>query len=265
MKILFITAFIVFGHGLAYAQFDPNCYYPKIGTEIDTIYGSKNEQQPGSYMMSLHRLPDEGYNRTRIYWFPVHENNSQTFKTGPDFNLRNLDGIKQFGLPDIGKGAGKIIKYGHFRSPRYLDMLVFNQDTRFDTIFWADENGSYDTARYTTFNFTKQGKYGYFQSLLYPSYTGYFTSDTVEDIVTGGTVLYTDFREDDTSYLLLYKGGETLFQKGKIAYPDSAISLGNVRFPETTSFIVEGDFRGTGRKDVITYTQNSNRQFDLFF
>jgi len=71
MKILFITAFIVFGHGLAYAQFDPNCYYPKIGTEIDTIYGSKNEQQLGSYMMSLPRLPDEEYNSIGIYGLPV--------------------------------------------------------------------------------------------------------------------------------------------------------------------------------------------------
>ncbi len=38
--------------GSVYAQFDPNCYYPTVGKprEIDTIYGSYDQQMLSSYL-----------------------------------------------------------------------------------------------------------------------------------------------------------------------------------------------------------------------
>jgi hypothetical protein len=266
MKKLVLLVSVVFGYGLAYGQFDPNCYYPKIGEEIDTIYGSKNEQQLGSYMMSLPRLKDEEYNRIGVYGLPGHIDKYTTFKTGPGFDLHKLDGIKEFGLPDIGKGAGKIIRYGHFRSPKYRDMIVFNIDTQRDTIYWADDNGEYDSSRYTSLEspITPDSGGLFHFATINPSYIEYFTSDTVMDIVTGGGTGYLDYSKN-RSYLFLYKGGEHLYNQGIRAYPDSTLELGNLRSPESSVGIIPGDFRGVGRNDVIIYKQNKQRFSDLFY
>lgn len=268
MKITVIIAFIVFGYGLAFAQFDPDCYYPKIGAEIDTIYGSKNNQEVGRGFDTVSRFVGDDYARVgTIGSLPSYDKGFKTFKTGPDFDIRNFQGVETLGGLDAMNYTDRSVSYGHFRSPKYVDMIVTRDPSDSpDTIYWADDSGKFSRERYTTFSSNMpvdSGFVGMFYGLR-PSYVTYLTTDTVEDIVVGWGVAHVDDSKN-RFYLLLYKGGSSLYAQGKLAIPDSILELGNLNSFENSCYIEAGDFRGTGRKDAIVYRQNKKLLNDLCF
>ncbi len=266
MKILLIIAFIVFGYGLAFAQFDPDCYYPKIGEEIDTIYGSKNNQELGRGFDTVSRFLGDDYARVgTIGSIPGYDKGFKTFKTGPDFDIRNFQDVETLGGLDAMNYTDRSVRYGHFRSQKYLDMIVSKLSGYSpDTIYWADDSGRYDRERYTSFvsPLTVDSGYSWDITGVRPSYVTYMTTDTVEDIVMCGVLFHADDSKSKY-YLLLYKGGSALYEQGHHALPDSFLELGHL--DDVASGIEAGDFRGTGQKDAIIYRRNKKGFNDIMF
>ena len=235
------------------SAFDPNCYQPKIGTPgvVDTIYGAHEGEYLGAGMLNIGPYPDSSYGRMScLLSYPDSLFNS-VFRTGPSFNLHKLNVLGHFNINQA------ILRRGHFRSPKYSDILVAdlkngNTPAR---IYWQDDQGNYDSSRYTILLSAVKGKVYNDYSAMLP-YTTHISSDSVEDIVYMTVIVDTDTGRGVT-YLLYFKGGKTLYDQGRTAISDSAKSLESlVPNPKTTS---QGDFRGVGRNDIIF--EDSHRNF----
>jgi hypothetical protein len=228
--------------------FDKNCYQPRIGIEIDTLYGDTAGQNLGIFFMQM--PPREGENYGDVIFGGERDNISYltAVKTGPDFNLHNLQIRQKMNFKAVSA------KFGHFHDRHHMDMLVD------DYIFWADDSGFYDSSRKTRLDFCVTYP-PYEASISLKSYKTYLTSDTVEDIVLGFIKYhYTDSNGVDSAhyYLTLYKGGSKLFNAGSVACEDSSAYV----FESDTYFEVsQGDFRGSGRQDLIAISLSSHDYF----
>lgn len=238
--------------------FDPNCYFPHLGVpgEIDSIVGSYQNQGLGGNLQNIG--PEKGGSYGRILMSGLEKAdasfdfNNSTFATGHQFDLHNLSDVKEALLPIIHAEKGTW-RYGHFRSMKYKDLLTYIGN---GAIYWADDNGDYDTSRYTKLTYTgdTDGN-GVYYSALNP-YSALLSNDTVEDIIFSKNIFNTD-----TILLLHFRGGEQLFEKGKRANQDSMISIqyyvkDKGRF---TSFLgTQADFRGSGRQDLIVADMFNN-------
>ncbi|HEY6170776.1 MAG TPA: hypothetical protein VIX80_00825 [Candidatus Kapabacteria bacterium] len=257
MKIVVIVISILFAVS-AHAQInsaalDDACYQPLVGEGVDTIYGSKNGGLLGLQVMNMGPWLDESYGRVGTFGLPGHTAQFSTFKTGTDFDLHDLKEVESFGNIDLYGVHKSQIRFCHFRSQKIRDLLIHKTDE--EKIYWADENGKFDSSRYTILTSPKQGEYGFSMRYLNPSYTGYFTSDTVEDIIQGG---YTWSDTDaDTTFIFLYRG-TNLFNQGKLALPDSILSLGVITSHDYSYAVKMGDFRGVGRNDLIVRGHDSS-------
>jgi hypothetical protein len=267
LRIFSIPAILVgFLPALAAAQagsaaFDPNCYFPRIGVpgEIDTIYGSYDGQGLGDGMMNIGPSDGDPYGKMRCI---LNGNYADTgivdsvFTTGPSFNLHHLNTKGTFPF--------QITRRGHFRSPRYLDILSFEITKRGDTIpyriYWQDEQGNFDTNRYTDLRANLKGYIVYDYSWMLP-YSSQFSSDTVEDIIATVAALKNDTGTHFNSFMLYFKGGEQLKQKGMVAFSDSIVPIGD---PITFGGLLHGiggiqaDFRGVGRNDLLLEDEYHN-------
>ena len=133
----------------------PNCYQPVIGTPgvIDTIYGSYKNQQLGGYVKNLWPDKDNSYGNIIItsdsnFFNPPF----LTYKSGADFNLHKLISSGTFNLGAyrdsfnvVPVDPRNLIKRGHFHSKKYDDLL-FDMQGRWPRIYWADDNGKYDSS-----------------------------------------------------------------------------------------------------------------------
>src|SRR5205085_10570763 len=105
-----------------------------------------------------------------------------------------------------------------------------------------------DSGRYTrVFPFNNR-------HLSYP-YVAKLTSDSVDDIIMSVDHLHHDIRPD-SSYIALVKGGQALFDQGKIAKLDDTVLWGHEPYGPNLDtlqrFPFQGDWRGVGRADLIT-------------
>jgi hypothetical protein len=240
----------------AQGPFDSACYRPDLGNpdEFDTIYGGSAYQHLGQNLAILPPLKDDGYDRLVFLGMPKNMLFLSEIKTGSNFDLHSLSIIKN---SKIDRVPG--YRWGHFRSPKYLDLLEDGSsggdgEGRNPKIYWADDNGDFDTSRYTLippYPNMGGGAAGY----LFHAYAAYLSSDTVEDIV---------FSLDrygipiDTLFIAYVKGGQQLYDKGKFAYWDDKIfwgypdgSAGALRLDSNYRFCTQGDWRGVGREDLI--------------
>ena len=256
MKILVIVGFVLFSFGLAYAQFDPNCYYPVIGVDIDTVYGSKNEQMLGDNIVNLGQRNGDNYGMIGVYGLPGHLGKFSTFSSGPDFNSHQLKNVKEFPL-ELGGSKYWSYQFGHFRDREHIDLFTFNGAGR---IFWSDEEGNFDTSRYTVLGSDLPQPP---QSLLtfdqLSPYITYLTSDTIEDILLMGYQVTIDHQ--DSMYLFLYRGGQVLYSSGQKAVQDSIYNLGSLGIDLLSRGGYYADYRGTGREDAILEDDNINMYF----
>ena len=226
---------------------DSDCYFPQIGdpTEMDTIVGSdSNQDLGGSGIKNMGTKPDGSYGNMFIGNLSPTVALAQV-ETGPNFNLHKLKASAQK-LPSTGNNRISIdfCTFGHFRDQAHIDM--FNG---WDGIYWADDNGNYDSTRFT---FLENNLYGDNGDLNFIApFAGYFTSDTVEDIIDG---FATDWRPDysqDTGYLEIFKGGAPLYQKDTAFEDTSCVLFRNVLHVYLNRNIIKGNFRGTGRDDLL--------------
>jgi len=235
--------------------FDPDCYAPHIGTpgEVDTIVGNYSNAPIGVGLKNIGPKKGESYGRMMMSGLQSNADSLNTFATGHDFNLHKLSDIEGPPVPGLYGGQWR---YGHFHSMKYKDILYLNTDAgRAPIIYWADDNGNYDTSQYTKlYDSRDQTGYqvAYARGLTIP-YSTYITSDTVEDILCGS-----DGGPQDSLNILFYKGGEKLFSQGKKAIEDSAIFLTRYTNIRTFLYPAEGDFRGTGRADLIISDSHDN-------
>ncbi len=226
---------------------DPKCYFPTVGKpgEIDTIYGGFAEQKLGSELYGLGATKTEPYNHLIIGGLPETAPFLGAVKTGPGFNLHDMKASKAEKLPFP---TGTEFFFGHFRSTDKLDILY---DPRHPQIYWPDDNGEYDSDRFTRLRFQNEGDIvGGFSGLgIYPVDV---TGDGIDDIIIGTNTFHTDDSKD-SFYVEFWEGGQKLFDKGDTAYSDSqAVTWKVFKTPqERRDYCIWGDFRGTGRKDAV--------------
>ncbi|MFI5263124.1 MAG: T9SS type A sorting domain-containing protein [Candidatus Kapaibacterium sp.] len=259
--ILLVFAFIDIAKAqISSAAFDPNCYQPVIGTPgvVDTIYGSKNGQELGSYIKNIGAKKGESNGSIIIgSGFGVPFVTYPIFQSGPNFNLHNLNAVDTFNLGYLVHPYN-LVKRARFRSSQYTDMLFTMGSSRFaPRIYWADDQGKYDSTRYTELQSPITGTkgVGYNQINVYSTH---LTSDTVEDIIFG-IYVFNSSQTLDSVFFLFFKAGDKLHKQGKIAFADSIAFLDTI--VQATRNCSQGDFRGTGREDLIA----SNGVGDIFF
>ena len=244
-----IIAIIIFFFFLSTAQlcaqvspaFDPKCYLPRIGVpgEIDTIMGGVDGQGLGSRLMNIGPPPGGSYGSIILKGLPQNIPFLSTVNAGPNFNLHKLDVRKALDFDDQ-----TIIKYGHFHDTKHLDLFSFDPNNgKSPKIYWADDSGNYSKNLVSYLITSRLGDDGY--GLLTPPYSAYLTSDTVEDIIISFKIDYLD-PQRDTNVLNFYRGGQSLFNKGIAAKEDSMFFMGLIRNN------IQGDWRGTGREDLIS-------------
>ncbi len=246
------------------AAFDPNIYRPVIGNrlEIDTIYGSTNFYQLGSGISNLPNAIDPS-KRTIIY--AVNNKANGTLNSPPyfSFDATPVFNIRKFKLTSkpINVKIDQGVVPGHFHSTKYVDLL--HQDIADGGgvfIFWSDENGEYDSSRVSELKFRPLNDSNIFDPFAISGpYIAKLTSDSLDDIVWGSFSYYPHTAEFDTLYVGLFKGGEKLYQQGKIIYPDSQIPSFHIDIKNFYDLRgSHGDFRGVGKDDYLIADKDGN-------
>jgi hypothetical protein len=229
------------------AAFDSNCYQPILGvpSEIDSIYGSENQQHLGEFMFGFPPSKDFPDGSIAITGLPNTLPFLSFVPEGPSFNLHDLNAkLKKSNMQGIGK-------FGRFHDRKHIDFFGGNR------IYWADDNGDYDSSRYTDLHPNIIGDKG--DDINPATYAAFLTSDSVFDIVKLVTVDDTPYVTNRHAYIMFFQGGENLYNKGKNVFADSAFVLGS-----SEPYLVlqvpffQGDFRGSGREDLITSDDSGN-------
>ena len=171
--------------------------------------------------------------------------------TGPTFNLHHMAQTPQ----KLSSSNANYIAYGipgHFRDQQHLDIFSGG------IIFWADDNGNYDSTNYSILSFRFPGgrPFELLGGAIDP-YIAELTSDTVDDIVLSFLPEYIDGTKD-TNYLALYRGGidlvpkDTIFEDTSVVFPTKYLST------SVSLACTQADFRGVGRDDLIVSDNRNN-------
>lgn len=240
---------------------DSNCYFPQIGVpaEIDTIVGNHSNEELGSLVHNLGSNANGNPGNVLLGTGPAFTSGgpSEVFSiapTGTNFNLHDLKAKAQQFLPDVIN-----LRFGHFHNRANVDIF----DALNWIIYWADENGNYDSTRHTTLKSNVIGDE--IEGILgdggmgFTPYISHLSNDTIDDIVLGYGTNNFDITTDSL-ILILFNGGSSLASKS-IAYEDTSANYGRVDPSHSYHSCVEGDFRGIGREDLVM----SDQQRTLFF
>ncbi len=256
MKVLIITAYLVLSAGIAHAQFESGCFYPILGVDIDTVYGSRNQQELGGYTNNIPQFPGENNRRIISYGLPKHLGIFSSFSTSTDLDIHDLQNVEETDL-DFRGWIGTSYKFAHFRDTQHTDVIVFGE--QYDTIFWADDNGRFNRTRFTTLRYNLKSDWTIDRMSFPLSYVARLTSDTVDDILFMVGTGNPGYR--DTTYVVLYKGGSSLYHPGEMVTHDSAMSLGRYDSLEFSRYGTYADFRNSGRTDAVFFDYYSNGYF----
>lgn len=233
--------------------FDRDCYYPEVGVpnEIDTIYGSSNEQYLGYKLKNLGPAPNGGLDRVTFSGLGPNltpaNHSFNIYETGPNPNLHKLVALSNTNIP-LGD-----CQFAHLRSSAYLDaVLYYAEQVR---IFWADGEGNYDSTRST---------------LLKPDsgWTGW-------SVPQGRPIIF-EVGDDTVASILLFWGRlpDTLtvvstficrYDFTKLSSAETGLPLSTVFFGRAPGGYVPiglvGDFRGIGRKSFLAGDHDYNAFF----
>ena len=236
------------------SAFDPNCYQPRLGvaSEIDSIYGSKDQQHLGEYMAAFPPSKDFPLGSVAITGLPNTPPFLSFVPQGSSFNLHNL----QANLKNSNLKFNYPYSFGPFHDRQHEDILLNGGGG--SRIYWADDNGDYDSSKYTDLNSSVIGVFG--NDVNPASYAAFLTADSVYDIIKIVRVDDTPYVSNTKIILMLYQGGQHLYNKRKIAYEDSGYVFAGfdkaIRFEQAR--FLQGDFRGIGREDLITSDDSGN-------
>ena len=228
------------------AQFDPNCYYPQIGVpgEIDTIVGGHAGQGLGGNAFSPGPAPGSPFNRVFFQGFPNNPAGWDIITGGPFLDIHASNPPKSNLV--LGDGT-KVL--GHFHNSKLTDILYNNGRWR---IYWSDEQGMYDSSRFTVLEYQSLGKGNFASSrdILNPPYVAHLTSDSIDDIILGYATVWPGLPAwEDTLYIVFYRGGASLFHPGDTVLNDEGVPS---TLPSNSGRGgTVGDFRGSGREDFV--------------
>lgn len=235
----------------AYAQlsspaFDPNVYIPTVGKagEIDTIYGNADEQLMGARARVVKREID-GVTEIALGGYPTKGKQS-VVRVGPGFELGELP-TRNFNIP-LKSERSMIVDIQYQGAKDYFAEPAGNTIPK---IYWSDNQGHFDSSRYTQLWLAPNR----FADMVYMKpFIAPLAQDSVCDIVCLVRE-YADSLHKDRMYLAFFHGGEKLISKGKVAFADSIVLFDSIVNPSKSGFInMQGDFRGTGRDDLIAYS-----------
>jgi hypothetical protein len=245
-----LSASVMPGSHVKAQAFDPNCYFPTVNKpgEIDTLYGSKTRQFLTS-TLNIGPTPIDSRSRMLIQDLDGNPDHLSAVLTGSRFDLHHLEVQAKTNL-NLRTGH---YQTGHFHSPRLIDILRTDLDEGWPRIFWADDSGNFDSARFTDLQAQPRDS----QSVNYPAmncYVAKLTQDTVDDVVFGIHRGVTNRLDLDSDYLVLFAGGDLLSRSQKSVAPIDETEI----LPRTTRThvvgtrtAIQGDWRGTGREDLI--------------
>ncbi|MDP4236447.1 MAG: T9SS type A sorting domain-containing protein [Bacteroidota bacterium] len=254
--IIFLGAIFCFGESYGQGAFDSACYFPRMGNpnELDTIYGAQPNQGLGADLFHLAPLRGHQYDRLVMRGMAGNIPYLTSVETGPTFDLHKLKVVKDY--PYNFKHWPTLVK-GHFHSQLNEDILAFNSTGGDARIYWADDAGDFDSGRYTLVLPFDNRHMGY-------PYVAKLTSDTVDDIVMSINSL-PPFNIPDTSYMALVKGGQHLYDQGRIALWDDTAFWGQSPYGRDIDtlqrFPFKGGWRGNGREDLIAIDYWGNYYF----
>ncbi|MBS1904420.1 MAG: T9SS type A sorting domain-containing protein [Bacteroidetes bacterium] len=242
--------------------FDPACFFPQFGVpdEYDTIMGSKAYQHLGDNLRTLPPLKGQSYSRLLMSGIPKHSPFISSIETGPNFDLHHLNVTKDYSSTVYqwpNDGAGNRYTFGHFHNSSQLDMMAYAGYGYSAVIYWADENGEYDSSRSTILAPDRMDTLVFpGESDLFMPFVGHLSSDTVDDAIVALTVFPS--RQAHPYVLAHFRGGEQLYQSGKRAmWNDTAQWTGRVGTDSThrtygaRTQTISADFRGVGRNDCV--------------
>ncbi len=273
MKQHLLTLLVVFAALMcfegSYAQsifgaYDTACYFPKEDdpTEIDTIYGGKAYQHLGNGLRSFPPRVGETNNELAFHGLPNNIPFLTEVQTGENFNLHKLSVIKKLSYQFLDG-----FTWGHFRSPNITDIFYDGNAGGHPKIYWADENGDFDSARFTSIVPTaiEGGHTGGGSASFISAFATYLTSDSVNDIVMGinANGISPDF--NDSIFIVLVKGGVQLVSQKAAKWDERifwGVPDGNAgRLDTNLRYTTVGDWRGVGREDVISFTPGTGNYF----
>lgn len=259
LKVILVFAVLLWTRETSLAQvgsaFDPNCYFPQLGdpTQLDTIYGSLNDQQLGYGVMNLGPRRGQTYGDVLVWGLPQAPTKYAAVKTGPGFDIRNPSISK---LTDLNRF--RILAKGKFRAGNYVDLLV--ESGIGYSIVWEDDEGNYDFDRKSILKTNQLGNMG--GTIEMVPYVAELSGDDMLDIVTMATTRWIDSTGHgdlwkERVYLLYWRGGESLNGTNGGVFPDEVFLHDSV-MPETDyrRFPLQADWRGVGREDLITYDKS---------
>ena len=236
---------------------DSDCYFPQIGVpgEIDTIYGSYSGEGLGAYIHNLGPKPDGSPGNLLL----GNANGlGDLAPTGPNFDLHNLHAISE--ALGIDNTETPYLRFGHFRDQSHLDLF----DGHTKVIYWSDDYGHYSSNVYTQLVSNIYGDddaHGLSVTTVLGWYITHLTSDSVDDIV-GAVGTANRVVSKDSMYLVLFRGGQSLFGKQN-AYEDTSLLMGATSnfVGQGPATIMQGDFRGNGRMDLLIADEKNNILF----
>jgi hypothetical protein len=231
---------------------DPNVWIPKIGVDIDTIYGHTPFGEFGAELRTLPPAPGERYGRPWLKGLTRAIDSFSTLEAGPDFDLHNLKVLHRNGSRGFGSIRDTKPTFHSIRNSTSKEMI---QEGLYARIQWSDQNGDYDSSRVTILDVRKPDGFKLSPNAM-RTYITHMSSDTVEDVLT--VAFFFKVTEDTVSaYLNYYKGGQSLYDQGARALPDSTVYIGstNTLLGQNWNCLMQGDWRGTGREDMIAINE----------
>jgi hypothetical protein len=267
MKFLFLFLLLFGFFGEVSAQgFDPMCYFPKIGVEIDTLLRRPTE----GYFFANHLIKNpnapDSEEQIVIEGYPTNPPFMTVLSSGATLDIHKLQPRKKWNVKLTGSAVGETAIFGNFHTTKYKDAFL-PANLR---IYWADESGDFDSSRFTELRSSVQGNFypetgGGFKYENMNMYVAKLTNDSLDDIVTMGYTNWKtmdEFFDSSRTYLLLFRG-ESLYKPNELVLSDSAFMVERVKRDSIhfDRFGNVGDYRGTGRMDWLT----SDYQGNLFY
>lgn len=258
----FLVLAFIFIPVLANAQnwgpaFDSNVYFPKLEnpSEMDSIYGSRHEQKLGEGLFNGGLRANADYGSVFLSGLRQTSEMYTQIYSAPGLKLKSS--VKRpTNLPY--NVEVHYAKKAHFRSTLHTDLFVDRQN--WFEIYWADDNGNYDSNRRTILKSSlvseRTNALGSVAAL--EPVIADFNGDSLDDIVCGAEANNIG-EERDSLFIVFFQGGDRMYVIGDTLTYDSILYLTLITTDTYESRTVTiGDFRGTGRKDVIAADDYGN-------
>lgn len=235
------------------AQLFDRDYYRPDRTDPDervSLYGSQHEQRLGQALRNIGPTKEGEGSRILLQGMPGNIPFLTAIESSPSFNISAPKVLQMSNLP-----WDTYFARGHFRSAHTVDLLV--EGTHGYMIYWGDEDGNFDSARYTILRPERDSAVSYSSGM--DPYVAYLTSDSLHDIVLIFDKFYKNNRDElEGGRAYLFKGGPDLYRPWGAAIATEIEKIGSRLDIDYVRIRSQGDWRGAGRDDWIGINSNGD-------